>query len=107
MWQLTHPSLPNIFSVFIVLFLTVVQVWQLTEVGATAMVETITHSCFVSRDTRVHRAGIHALTAIIKSCRHSGKRLLVKITELKLNSTLTEARSLADQVQQQLMNIAY
>ena len=38
------------------------------------MADTVIRSCFISQDTRVHRAGIHALVAIIRSCWHSGKQ---------------------------------
>ena len=54
------------------LMLTIMQVWRFAGVEATGMVDTIIRSCFVSQDTRVHRAGIHALIAIIRSCWHSG-----------------------------------
>lgn len=59
------------------LILIVLQVWRFTDTRPAAMVDTIVHTSFVSRDTRVHRAGIHALAAIIKSCWHSGKQKLL------------------------------
>ncbi|KAA6418570.1 MAG: hypothetical protein FRX49_11515 [Trebouxia sp. A1-2] len=44
------------------------QVWQYTESDAHALVQSIIRSCYESQDTRVHRAGIHALTAAVKAC---------------------------------------
>lgn len=52
---------------------TVTQVWRFAGVQANAVVDTAIRSCFVSQDTRVHRAGIHALIAIIRSCWPSGE----------------------------------
>jgi len=44
------------------------QVWQYTESNARALVQSLIRSCYESQDTRVHRAGIHALIAAVKAC---------------------------------------
>ena len=51
------------------------QVWQYTESNAHALVQSIIRSCYESQDTRIHRAGIHALIAAVKACWHDGKRV--------------------------------
>ena len=48
------------------------QVWQLVDIDATSFVDSIARSCFLTQDTRVHRAGIHAVAAAFKSIWHAG-----------------------------------
>ncbi len=51
------------------------QVWQYTESDAHALVQSIIRSCYESQDTRVHRAGIHALVAAVKACWTDGMQV--------------------------------
>lgn len=53
------------------------QVWLYTESDAHALVQSIIRSCHESQDTRVHRAGIHALIAAVTACWSDGMHVLL------------------------------
>ncbi|KAL0045065.1 hypothetical protein WJX82_006977 [Trebouxia sp. C0006] len=58
-----------------------VQVWQHTESDAHALVQSIIRSCYESQDTRVHRAGIHALVAAVKACWTDGEDQMQQLVQ--------------------------
>lgn len=43
------------------------QVWLFASVEAEGLVDSLTRSCLMTQDTRVHRAAIHAIAAALKS----------------------------------------